>query len=99
MPGRDGTGPLGMRPGSGRGLGPCAGYPTAPYSGCGMGFGRGRGYRRIATATGLPGWIRYGYPAMPAAADPAQEKALLQNQANFLEAQLEQVKNQLKNLE
>ena len=44
MPRFDGTGPLGLGPGTGRGLGPClnAGYP-APYWGLGRGwFGYGR---------------------------------------------------------
>jgi hypothetical protein len=27
--------------------------------------GRGRGYRWMYLQTGLPGWARYGYPAMP----------------------------------
>lgn len=96
MPGRDGTGPMGMGPKSGRGFGPCAGYPAMPYGGCGM--GRGRGYRWIAQATGVPGWIRYGYPTTEQA-DPIQGKAFLENHARYLEGQLEQVKNQLKKLE
>ncbi|MBP8912835.1 MAG: DUF5320 domain-containing protein, partial [Phycisphaerae bacterium] len=46
MPGGDGTGPVGMGPMTGRGVGYCAGYPTPGYmiGGVGRGFwGRGRG--------------------------------------------------------
>jgi hypothetical protein len=32
MPRCDGTGPTGMGPRTGRGLGPCAGYPTPGYT-------------------------------------------------------------------
>jgi len=48
MPNRDGTGPLGKGPGTGRGLGPCnKGQKTTDLGPCGMvrgtGAGRGRG--------------------------------------------------------
>lgn len=46
MPRFDGTGPAGMGPMTGRGLGPC-GYGR----GCGRGYGRGLGYYRQPTAT------------------------------------------------
>lgn len=41
--------------------------PWWGFGGC-FGFGRGRGWRRMYYATGLPGWVRYGYPgwAVPA---------------------------------
>lgn len=99
MPGRDGTGPYGMGPNRGRGFSPCGSYPIAPNSGCGMGFGRGRGYPWMTQATGAPGWMRYGYPAVPETIEPAKEKALLENQVKFWESQLEQARNQLKKLE
>jgi hypothetical protein len=79
MPAGDGTGPLGMGPMTGRGMGYCAGYPTPGFAntwparfgrgffgrGFGAGFGRGRGNRFWARATGMPGWYRagIGYPA------------------------------------
>jgi hypothetical protein len=46
MPGLDGTGPMGMGPGTGWGRGMCYGY--APYGGPGYfgGWGRGRGWGR-----------------------------------------------------
>ncbi len=76
MPFGDGTGPMGMGPMTGRGMGYCAGFPVPGYMnpgwgrgwfGFGRGFARGggRGWRNWYYATGLPGWIRasYGMPA------------------------------------
>ncbi len=73
MPRGDGTGPAGLGPMTGRGLGYCAGYPYPGYMnpigrwigrGRGVGWG-GRGWRHWYRATGLPGWWRawLGYPA------------------------------------
>jgi len=74
MPAGDGTGPMGMRPMTGRGMGFCAGVPAPgsinalPSRGFGMGFGRGRvawggrgggrSWRHMFHATGLTGWQR-----------------------------------------
>ena len=73
MPARNGTGPMGMGPMAGRGMGVCAAGVVAPASinmtpgrgfgmGCGRGFrGRGaggRGWRNMFYATGLPAWAR-----------------------------------------
>ncbi|MBA1336954.1 MAG: hypothetical protein HPY66_3390 [Firmicutes bacterium] len=103
MPFGDGTGPMGMGPMTGRGAGFCAGFPVPGYMnpavGCGMGFGRGRGFRRMFYLTGMPGWARYGYPAYGAAYAPAvDEKEFLSSQVEFLENQLQQVKKRLKML-
>ena len=47
MPRGDRTGPDGMGPMTGRGLGYCAGYNSPGYTrGYGQGFGRGRGFGR-----------------------------------------------------
>ncbi len=91
MPGRDGSGPYGIGPRSGRGFGPCAGHPVQPFIGygCGYGYGRGRGNRLM----------RYGYPVAPQDLDADEEKAFLQNQVKYLESQLETLKNQLKKFE
>jgi len=107
MPRGDGTGPMGMGRMTGRGAGYCAGF-AAPgyanpvgYAGFGCGFGRGRGFRRMFNATGLPGWARYGYgyPAYAGADEEApDERELLSNQAEFLEKQLQQVKKRLSRL-
>jgi len=48
MPGQDGTGPLGLGPLTGRGLGPCG---CGMRRGFGRGYGRGFGFRRQVTLT------------------------------------------------
>jgi len=51
MPNIDGTGPQGLGPMTGKGLGPCGG---GMRRGCGRGFGRGFGFRaRYATPVAL----------------------------------------------
>jgi len=85
MPRGDGTGPYGMGPGTGRGMGPCSGYAGAPYAGYGLGCGRGRGFRRMAVQ-------RYGYPEVNLETELNQEKAVLENRLN-------QINEQLKNRE
>lgn len=70
MPGGDRTGPRGMGPMTGRGMGLCEGYDVPGYAnpmpggrgmyGRGM-YGRGgggRGWRNMYYATGLPGYAR-----------------------------------------
>jgi hypothetical protein len=76
MPRGDRTGPMGMGPMTGRGMGYCGGYGhpgwTAPGLGYGRGswgggFGRGRGgggwgRQHRYHATGLPRWARWDAP-------------------------------------
>jgi hypothetical protein len=76
MPGGDRTGPAGLGPRTGRGLGYCAGYDTPGYTkgpgmGLGRGFGGGRGrwsgYGRgmgwgRGRGRGYGGWWGYGAP-------------------------------------
>lgn len=62
----DGTGPIGMGPMTGRGAGYCAGFRTpgsfSTLLGRGLGFGRGRGYRRMLWTTALiPGCAYLAY--------------------------------------
>jgi hypothetical protein len=64
MSGGDGTGPMGLRPMTGRAAGYCAGYPTPGYMnpipgfgfgrGLGRGWGRGRGFRWFWRAARFP---------------------------------------------
>ncbi len=125
MPRGDGTGPAGMGPMTGRAAGYCAGYSvpgyTNPrggrYSGAGRayggGFGRGRGYRNMYYATGLPGWARYNMdaPAWGGASEspyygpnvgpdvaPEQEAAALKDQADFLKQQLDDIQARISEL-
>jgi hypothetical protein len=106
MPLGDRTGPLGLGPRTGRGLGYCAGYDVPGYLnpigrgfgygrgfGFGRGFGYGRGYGwgfRYAQAFGYP--YRYGYTQ-------ADEKAVLSSQAKALEEELNAIKARLAELE
>ncbi len=46
MPNRDGTGPLGEGPLTGRGLGPCGGGLKRGRPGLGKRLGSGKGFRR-----------------------------------------------------
>jgi len=104
MPRKDGTGPMGMGPMTGRGAGFCVGFAVPGYAnpvGYRFGFGRGRGFRRMFYATGLPGWARSGVQNISGAyfASDADEKEFLKRQAKFLENQLDDVKKRLEQLE
>ncbi|MBN1776856.1 MAG: DUF5320 domain-containing protein [Clostridiales bacterium] len=107
MPRGDGTGPMGMGSKTGRGAGYCNGFSTPGYAntagfpgGFGCGFGRGRGFRRMYYSTGMPGWARYGAPVAPLAGAAAfDEKAFLRNQTEALEAQLQQLKQRMTELD
>lgn len=119
MPRGDRTGPAGMGPMTGRGMGYCAGFGMpgymnpAPGRGFGMGFGRGRGFggggrgwRHWYYATGLPGWTRfgafsspYGYPSPYNDYSPETEKQMLKNQAEALQAEMDDIKKRLEELE
>lgn len=104
MPRGDGTGPMGMGSMTGRGMGYCAGYAAPGFVNSGFGMGRGRGFRRMHYATGLPGWVRYGaypYGSAPNAYQmpDVNEKEILQKQADFLEKQLNDVRERLKGFE
>lgn len=91
MPGRDGTGPMGAGAGTGRGMGGCVGtkdngqYPV---------YGLGR--HRRAGRGGMQG---RGFGRGFAGAHPATtQKEALEQQRATLQARLDQVDDQLKNL-
>lgn len=112
MPKGDGTGPMGMGPMTGRGMGFCAGVVASgpinmtPGRGFGMGCGRGfrgrgagggRGWRNMFHATGLPAWARGDVPAaIPA---PPQELAVLKQQAEYLGNALESIRKRIQEVE
>lgn len=89
MPGGNGTGPMGMGPMTGRGMGYCAGYTRPgfvnPGFGHGTGWGRGRG-----RGFGM-GWRnRWADPFYTAPVYPAQpymQPATAQNEADALKDQ------------
>lgn len=110
MPSGDGTGPMGAGPMTGRAAGYCAGYGVTGYMnpglgrgwGCGFwGRGGGRGWRHWFWATGLPGWMRWGWgPVPPASRMPAAtEKQWLENQAQALQARLDAIRKRLSELD
>jgi len=106
MPGGDGTGPMGMGPMTGRGMGYCASLVTPGYANpvfgrvWGMGFGCGRGRRNMFYATGLPGWMRFGgYAAPYQKPAPEMEKQVLKNQAEVLQSELDVIQKRLSEIE
>ncbi|MCD6519190.1 MAG: DUF5320 domain-containing protein [Anaerolineae bacterium] len=120
MPWGDGTGPAGLGPMTGRGAGYCAGYPVPgymnPWPRLGMGWGwrgGGHGWRNMYYATGLPGWLRFGYgytgyavPLRPPATywgwgaglSKEQQAEALKAQAEWLQQQLELINKRLDEL-
>ncbi|MCR4419179.1 MAG: DUF5320 domain-containing protein [Clostridia bacterium] len=75
MPRGDRTGPWGLGPRTGRGMGFCAGFPVPGFMNPGWfgwggrpggWWGGGRGWRHRFWATGVPGWAWWG--ALPLAA-------------------------------
>ena len=125
MPGGDRTGPMGMGPMTGRAAGYCAGYDAPGYGnpvpgrGFGLGWGRGwggggRGWRRGFYATGLPGWLRFGYgpaggqpmygtpytPYPPYAPEVTKEQEMeaLKGQAEFFKQALDDISKRLEEL-
>jgi uncharacterized protein DUF5320 len=101
MPGGDKTGPSGMGPMTGRGVGFCAGSNAPGYMnsgfgrGRGMGGGGGRGRRNQFLATGQPGWMRSN-PAVPVA---DTQKDALQDQLESLQNQLSEIQEKLDKFE
>jgi len=87
MPRFDGTGPWGLGPGTGWGLGPC-GAGMAWRRGGGRGLGYGRGF----------GWRRYGaYPYQPQITEK-EEKEILEQDTKDLEEELKAIKARLAEL-
>ena len=108
MPGGDRTGPRGMGPMTGRGMGYCTGYGApgyanpAPGYGYGMGWrgggrgwgGGGRGWRHMYYATGLPGWMRTGF-APPWGYTPYWQPMTQEQEVDMLKEQAEALKSEL----
>ncbi len=87
MPLRNGTGPNGMGPMTGRGMGPCGrGYGRGRGFGRGMGYGRGCGYG-----------MGYGYSYVEPTAD--EEKAMIKDDVEALKQELEAAQKHLSELE
>jgi hypothetical protein len=94
MPGRDGTGPMGMGHMTGRGAGLCS-YPA--FGGrfqnrAFTGYGCQRGFLRQYYETGIPGYLRSNYSGNTPNED---ERAYLTYQETMLYQQLKLVKGRL----
>lgn len=99
MPRRDATGPRGMGPRTGRGLGPCGGNEVpmaaiAPGIGLGLGLGWRWGRRRGGRGGFGPGPLAESVPAAP-----ANDTQALRQQVAALESQLAAVKQQLEQID
>ena len=110
MPRGDGTGPNGLGSMTGRAAGFCAGYSVPGYAnpiigqgGFGRFGGRGRGYRNMYYATGLPGWARYNMGYYPEGPYPGitkeQELEALKNQAKYMQDNLNAITGRIEVLE
>lgn len=89
MPGGDRTGPLGLGPMSGRGMGYCTGF--AAGRGAGL-YGRGAGFYGSGR-----NWRGAGfYRPVPT---KAQEAEALRQEAAFLQSQLDEIKGYLRELD
>ena len=107
MPGRNGTGPAGAGPMTGRAMGFCVGTEVPGYAnavggrGCGMGFGRGRGMGRgrgFGRGFGWPGAAAGSYsPPRNLTAD--EELETLKGQARYFEDSLKGIKDRLQELQ
>ena len=96
MPGRNGTGPLGAGPRTGRGLGMCQDYAGPRFfggggrrRGSGFGIGRGCGYGRGMGYGAGQGFYANAYPT------ETNNKQSLKEYQNYLEKELQSVKQEM----
>ncbi|OQX71271.1 MAG: hypothetical protein B6D62_02255 [Candidatus Cloacimonas sp. 4484_275] len=90
MPRGDGTGPNGMGPMTGRGLGYCAGYGRAGFTNpVGRGFGRGYGFGR-----GFGRGYGWGFRS-PYAYSDISEKTYLENEIRVVNEHLKALEKRL----
>lgn len=104
MPGRNGTGPMGMGPMTGRGAGFCQGSETPAFGGFGQGrgycggMGQGRGNRFRSPYRSA--WMMKGETQdFYGKSEPENEKQSLSRQAEKLQSELDMVKKRLSELE
>lgn len=106
MPALNGTGPAGMGPLTGRGLGYCTGARSTTYRygrrpGFGLGYGRGMGLGRRFAGRGMGsgmGYGRYYGPVETVAPEIRSDKEFLVAQRDALKDQLEIINSQLEDL-
>ena len=92
MPRRDGTGPMGAGPMTGRGLGLCTGANAVKY-GAGLGLGLGLG---LACRRGFGRGFGRGFAVNQNSSKT--QKELLQEQKDLLKNRLDVIDKQLENL-
>jgi hypothetical protein len=103
MPRGNGTGPMGLGPRTGRGLGYCSGYPHPGYMnpygfGRGLGRGWGRGFGRgWGRGWGWPS--RFDYPYSPEPPTLKEEKEMLNKDLKALREEMKAIEERLKELE
>ncbi len=96
MPGFDRTGPVGAGSRTGRGMGNCADDERSDTARRGPGFGRGRGWRHQARATGLPGWMQSS--SEPDSLASSDDVGSLTALAQWLQTQLDAIHQRLAEL-
>ncbi|HDI60774.1 MAG TPA: hypothetical protein ENF48_10575 [Desulfobacteraceae bacterium] len=107
MPGGDRTGPLGQGSRTGRGLGYCTGNPAPGFAAGFGGWGRGgrfgggfRGRRFWGYGRGWGAWPPAAYPyPYSGAPDPEAERRALQDQATFLQRQMDDIQRRLASMD
>ncbi len=98
MPGGDRTGPGGMGPLTGRGMGNCAGARPAGYGrGVGRGMGRGGFGRGMGRGGGFGRGFGWGYSPSPVS--PADEAGMLKSEASALQEELKAVQARISALD
>ena len=99
MPGFDRTGPMGAGPMTGGARGHCNPH-TRSFAGRGFGAGsgnmRGRGFRNMFWATGLPGWARAGTGGYRASTYGQYSR---EQEIDFLKDELSSINSRLQELE
>jgi len=93
MPGFDGTGPMGMGPMTGRGMGPCGRGYGRPF-GFGRGWGSGRGLGFSGARRGY-----YGPAPVWREPTPAEEMSDLRAEAECLRGELNRIEKRIAELE
>lgn len=107
MPGRDGSGPAGMGPLTGRGLGNCISYGLPIVAGALMGFGfgrgrgRGQGFGNRNFAQRNFGWRNFipGFGAGYNEPSKQEELSYLKEEASLAENALSDIKQRISELE
>ena len=103
MPAGDGTGPAGMGPRTGRGLGFCNGYNVPGYmnNGAGFGFGRVNGRKRGFRRRNYFGGANYAPQTsfnQPVNYSREDELDYLKDQAKMIKEEYDAIKNRIDEL-